>query len=389
MTYYDRLKASEPWMDGYIQRDLDKLRSALLEGPISSPDDYALEGFEGYRLHKLKVMKDFLQQKAAEGGFPPMSESELNYALSQMPGFDHIAPGIIWDYMSVLNFELFERKAFYLTNRLIDQLAHTELNAPSEFLRLPFPSCLFVLDGSTAIDALYAMTGNEVAHGNDPITVFAIELPYENGLRKLLLSCFHSGSTGTHIHAKRELLIHPKWSIEKSLKTDWARLYKENPDWEDANETFPWSMEDESPFYEEGLKFFRIIVNAILYLSSNDPDIIKCFSPRQAMEERLAKVKSTVKKKKARNELNKTSTLDYSAVGTHLPPILVDKGRKSAESGGSNKGVLDSATRFIVRGHWRNQPCGERLQDRRLIWIQPYFKGPDMGELINRPYIIE
>lgn len=32
--------------------------------------------------------------------------------------------------------------------------------------------------------------------------------------------------------------------------------------------------------------------------------------------------------------------------------------------------------RWIVRGHWRWQACGEGRQDRKRIWINPFVKGP-------------
>lgn len=31
---------------------------------------------------------------------------------------------------------------------------------------------------------------------------------------------------------------------------------------------------------------------------------------------------------------------------------------------------------FIVRGHYRWQPCGSGREDRRVTWIDPYWKGP-------------
>ena len=33
--------------------------------------------------------------------------------------------------------------------------------------------------------------------------------------------------------------------------------------------------------------------------------------------------------------------------------------------------------RWVVSGHWRNQPCGPKSGDRRLTFITPYMKGPD------------
>lgn len=40
--------------------------------------------------------------------------------------------------------------------------------------------------------------------------------------------------------------------------------------------------------------------------------------------------------------------------------------------------------RFIVRGFWRNQPCGPGHSERRLTWIAPFIKGPTGAQLIER-----
>lgn len=44
--------------------------------------------------------------------------------------------------------------------------------------------------------------------------------------------------------------------------------------------------------------------------------------------------------------------------------------------------------RFIVRGHYRNQAHGTQRALRKRIWIQPYWKGPEWSERMNRPYKI-
>lgn len=33
--------------------------------------------------------------------------------------------------------------------------------------------------------------------------------------------------------------------------------------------------------------------------------------------------------------------------------------------------------RWMVRGHWRQQPIGSMRKDKRSVWINPYIKGPD------------
>jgi hypothetical protein len=42
--------------------------------------------------------------------------------------------------------------------------------------------------------------------------------------------------------------------------------------------------------------------------------------------------------------------------------------------------------RFVVRGHWRMQSYGEKHSLRKSMWIKPYWKGPELAEVINKPY---
>lgn len=39
--------------------------------------------------------------------------------------------------------------------------------------------------------------------------------------------------------------------------------------------------------------------------------------------------------------------------------------------------------RWIVRGHWRNQPTGPGREEVKRIWIKPYIKGPDNMPLVH------
>lgn len=45
--------------------------------------------------------------------------------------------------------------------------------------------------------------------------------------------------------------------------------------------------------------------------------------------------------------------------------------------------------RFIVRGHWKMQPHGPGRQQRKVIWIQPYWKGDEGMPMLVRPHVIK
>lgn len=50
---------------------------------------------------------------------------------------------------------------------------------------------------------------------------------------------------------------------------------------------------------------------------------------------------------------------------------------RRAEGGSHGAGEGHFTCRWVVGGHWRQQPCGVARADRRLTWVHPYLKGPD------------
>ena len=49
----------------------------------------------------------------------------------------------------------------------------------------------------------------------------------------------------------------------------------------------------------------------------------------------------------------------------------------------TEESVREYSHRWVVSGHWRNQPCGPKSGDRRLTYILPYVKGPDDKPLLE------
>ena len=42
----------------------------------------------------------------------------------------------------------------------------------------------------------------------------------------------------------------------------------------------------------------------------------------------------------------------------------------------------------LVRGHWKTQACGESASERKLIHIEPYWRGPDESPLAIRSHVL-
>ncbi len=215
---------------------------------------------------------------------------------------------------------------------------------------------------------------------------------------------FQSDYGNIHIKVKRDLLVKEGWLIEDLLTTDWEKLREDDPDLNAEfdplfdrfhslggkfdQDGFGKDKVSDNLFYTKGLPFFRIVVNTVLYLASNTPEVTEFLSPHNAIQNRLQKVKSQKKRRNIKKNMKRTSCLDFCALGASMGKIVVQKPVAASETAEDETDSRRYASRFLVRGHWRNQAHGEKLSKRKLIWILPYWKGPDMGQLITRPYVV-
>lgn len=120
----------------------------------------------------------------------------------------------------------------------------------------------------------------------------------------------------------------------------------------------------------------RLVLNTILYITSEDADvkpdfIVPAWVSAEAAK-RSRKMGERLKKQHA------ASNVRYSKVGhnLHFDPNLVAAGQASGEARSLTR-------RFIVRGHWRMQAHGEGRKQRKALWIKPHWKGPEWSEIIS------
>jgi hypothetical protein len=77
--------------------------------------------------------------------------------------------------------------------------------------------------------------------------------------------------------------------------------------------------------------------------------------------------------------LGKRYTQDFIRLNVH-------KNYKSIQHDSSGR-TLD--VRLIVMGHWKRQVHGENRSLRKWIWVCPYYKGPEFGQQVNKPYLVK
>lgn len=106
----------------------------------------------------------------------------------------------------------------------------------------------------------------------------------------------------------------------------------------------------------------NIFCNTVLYI--NDPTRIP--AETQSTHTRKVIVKGGVKAKQ-----------EYILL--KAPKNYIPMGRSHREGG-------ELTCRFPVRGHWREQAHGEKHSLRKTMWILPFWKGPELAEVVSKPY---
>lgn len=304
------------------------------------------------------------------------------------------------DYHSVVNFALAGKKTFHFSDNLAEHLANTEINLKAALIQLPFTTCLFTFTSRAVINAMHNIRGDagrwamNVA-GLDysaPVSVFLTLYPAGANLpgRKLLIYASHARlPDSAYLALKRELYLGDNWTLEQALRTDWETLTPT-----DLGIGMSVNLNDEAiahqdddTFYTDGLAFYRIVLNAVLYLSSDAAELTAKESPHREIEDKAKGIASLQKRRKLLQTKGRHTALDYQEVGASVGPIVIRKGEVDGHETG--KGSGKPLVRFMVRGHWRRQPHGQENQDRKLIWIRPHYKGPDLAATINKPYLVK
>lgn len=383
-TYYDFIKKKRPVVVELAEHDATGLMAG--ENPpvtIHSVDDYASRYEECLKYFQRSI------EHTTGVNFDSLAH-HLGYA--DMLQMRTLFETITHEYHSVVNFALGSKKTFYFHDNLAEHLANTEINLKTGLIELPFPTCQFIFTAPAVINAMYGIGNHDAYYYSDPVSVFITMHPANTDFpyRKLMMVAFHASiSNGSHLFIKRELCMDDSWTLEQALRTDWLQLTPDNHGHGTCinNVDGTSRIANDKDFYTDGLLFFRIVLNAVLYLTSEQAEMTALTSQRAELEARAAATLSAPKRKKILREARKYSSLDCMEVGASIGAIVITHG---VDTGNENNGSGGKpSVRFMVRGHWRNQAYGMKNTERKLIWIRPFYKGPDVATHINKPYVVK
>lgn len=120
------------------------------------------------------------------------------------------------------------------------------------------------------------------------------------------------------------------------------------------------------------------LFNFLLYVGTVGDQVI--VQPNDYLS-RLSQLKNPKKKRRMEKEVANSTIYRYTYVGRNYEARVADKN--------SDSGISNLTHRVLVRGHWRHQwtgsqrdSNGERMPgtSQKLIWIEPYWKGPDTAD---------
>lgn len=125
----------------------------------------------------------------------------------------------------------------------------------------------------------------------------------------------------------------------------------------------------------------KFTVVSMLYLTGQRPDLLPVKPDN--LEKKRAAIKNPKKLRRFDKENENKTTKRVTVIGANFPTL--DVSRKMG-----SRGVYELTHPWLVRGHFRSQPYGPRDNPHyETIWIAPYIKGPEGGELIKKRFVLE
>ncbi|MEO9229932.1 MAG: hypothetical protein ABI216_13460 [Devosia sp.] len=250
-------------------------------------------------------------------------------------------------YHLMLNFEMAGGRIFRIAPSLAERLLETRIDVSPEALRLPFRSLMLVYDDDASMAAFH--TGGPFGRNPKRGAISSILFDLEVGTEPCLLAAsLHTRGRRTHGMMQRSMR-YGEGSLDAMLSTHWP------------------GTPDEA-LRSHGRDFHRLLLNTLLYISS---DGARTTPPRRD--------------RSARDPLSRSGR-EFVTAGEGLVPLRpVGHGSVHAHVERTGAG---SRVRQIVSGHWKYQAHGVGRAERKLLWIEPYWRGPDFAQVVNKARLV-
>lgn len=338
------------------------------------------------RFRKGDVPKDLLLEsweKTAQGNDRKMLDAEELIEADPMMSFfwryhmlEHAADATktcsMREYEAVYNFHVAGLKVFNIRRELIKALLLTDLKAEVKFVKLPYPCVYLSFEPFGKYISNPDGTRQEIAG----MYVFRTTFGVKESIRFVMVSrASDERGAGNLAFGRFDI----KSENELITREKVFRQYRADPT------AFDLSLPEDPAKPEMHVGgCMQLCVNVLLYISSCE-DIPFVRSNVPEIKRKFNAAKSGGKRKNLQRKLDRSSKITgYIDVGVGF--------KRPLGSATSVKGEL--TYRFTVRGHWRKQWIGsdkwpqreENPRRQKMKWIEPFEKGPDGAEVVNRPY---
>lgn len=255
-------------------------------------------------------------------------------------------------------------RTFKLAPDLVSLLRDTEIpDSPIEFLRLPFEGIVIEVEKNT-----FAKPANHVRK---------IFLAHTDERLRFSYAINNNITQFINVVTKGVKTIHEGIQATRKRSDEFIKRLTEI----DGFETSDVDSYDDMA----GTEIFRVVLNTILYISAPG-DVVLDRTKATEIHNRLQGMKGCSRREKLeakyKEAKNKYIYICGRSVKLGEGYEIVEGLKKTAEG----RKILK---KFRVRGHWRHQRHGPKLEKQKLIWIAPHWKGPSFAELVERGYSVQ
>jgi hypothetical protein len=316
--------------------------------------------------------KSFINQIEAYCGINPTYESFWYSPLIQEISFILKNTLQMTVYTNVLYhlYSLYQQheRVYYVCPKLAIDLARTELNVDTHFLKAPFPEIYIQID-----PGLYYITDST---GEFPIRGFYVNVREEGEVKLVRIMAAALKSPYSDLTTSNDdSLFYFKIPLGPGKVAEQLQKYIDNSVTDKEHELKKFGGIYNVNHIKE---LFMFVFNVLLYITSKDADILNQLPMNYGSQ--ISRLKNKSKIAKLLQRQAKTSRLPILIIGSKVISDYSIENIKSA--GGVGKWKLSG--RVYVSGHWRIQWYGSKDARRsELIFIKPYEKGPEIAEVIG------
>lgn len=331
----------------------------------------------------------------------------LAYATAFTAGHTELVPKMV-DAIQIHNISMYSfimwdtsaRKTYTITKDLADALRATSLKQyQAEWLRAPSVACYIEFPKGEFNFTTYSdtLTPSETGYVSLPVEgVYLLEDTTPVGMRlwRLVVVCQYKEPPSAQVQINHYYIpLRDGDSIDHCVAESIEMMQGKKhctittPNGEKSvigkGHDGGWGWDSKITKCSE--EIFRFVMNAVIYITREDADLtfVHVSPEYERFRARMLKAKGD-KREELKQRMKHLDPTRRTLVGKSY---TIKRWEKTLSSeGGEGRHIT---VRTLVSGHWRNQPCGAGHLDRKVIWIEPFWRGPEAAPLTEKRAVVK